>query len=136
MSYADTVRSADIQNTPDSEQQDDEHDDSSPTNYSRKLVTNYVPPRENDSDDIWEYSYFRELIQLRNIFIEGVEKIRPDLLEYLHSPQFFLTFCRMVRKGSSGYIHRYLEDLTDEERDDYLHYVFKRNEDSINGKTN
>lgn len=92
----------------------------------KRLVVNYVPPKRTSSYDSWEFAYFRELMQLRNVFIDGLASQYPHLIDYMTSPQFFHKFCRFIRKNSSGYITPHLEELNEVEQEDYWFYTLKR----------
>lgn len=94
-------------------------------------LTNYTPPRgnsfgrnsfgRNSSRDVWEYAYFRELLALRNIFINEMEKVYPGL--DLRSPEFFDQFSNFAYTVSSKYISPYLEPLTERLEADYTRYL-------------
>lgn len=94
----------------------------------RQLVTNYVPQKGNSSYGVWEFSYYRHLIDLRNIFINGMLDNHPELDGYLQSDAFTDDFFRFVRECSSCYISPQLELLTEQEEEDLAKFQIKRDE--------
>ncbi len=80
------------------------------------------PRRYCRSYGSWEYSYFKYLIVLRNIFIRGIVQLYPEMEEYLYSTDFMKVFCKMVYDCSSTHISEFLETLSDELKEDYHFY--------------
>ena len=104
----------------------DEHDESTNTvaNSRRRCVRNTVPRRGNSSHHSWERAYFRHLINIRNILINGMVKIEPDGdKKCLRTPDFLNNLSRFLHEVSSKEISPYLDELTDREEEDYITYL-------------
>lgn len=92
-------------------------------------VRNQVPKNNyNVSYSTWEISYFKYLIDLYNIFCEGIEQLN---IPYLDTPEVFENFCYFIRDASSGEISPYLDSLDNnncmsEIEDIYYEYTIKR----------
>lgn len=86
----------------------------------RNLVVNGASPIKNASYDDWEFSYFKHLINMRNIFIKYTSDIITD---DMYTPEFFEYFCSMIYEGSSGYVSSYINNLTEKELQDYFTYL-------------
>ena len=69
----------------------------------------------------WEYSYFRELLELRNIVATELSRCYPELYEYFRSVQFMKMLTKFIFQHSSTDI-TILEPLTDKLREDYTIY--------------
>lgn len=95
------------------------------TNRRKHTVRNQVPrPNNNVSYDVWEQTYFKHVLELRDIFSKGVDKLGIET----SSINFIDIFSNFIRECSSGEISKYIEgfdDLTDEL---YMEYTIKRNE--------
>jgi hypothetical protein len=82
---------------------------------------NYVCRRTGNYDG-WERAYFREILELRDIYIRGVGQIDTDSIIYLNSPQFLYKFCKFLYKNSSTAVTRFLEPMTDDLENIYREY--------------
>ena len=85
-------------------------------------VRNQIPRNRTSSLEAWEYVYFSHIIDLRNIFLEGLEKLEMTG-DYLRSEIFFDKFARFIKKNSSGEINRYIKELNEYEENMYFKYV-------------
>lgn len=105
-------------------------------NNERTTTTNkpkYVWRRDSNYDS-WEHSYFLILLKLRNIFIERIIEIRPEMELYLTSEQFFYIFNQFIYENSSTIISNFLEPLTQEVEDIYSKYKeMRHNINEYNG---
>lgn len=91
-------------------------------------VRNQVPKNNyNVSYSNWEISYFKYLIDLYNIFCEGMEELK---IPYLDTSEVFENFCYFIRDSSSGEISHYLDsidnNLMNNLEDTYYEYTIKR----------
>tara|TARA_Y100000389_G_C17406434_1_gene488341 strand:- start:498 stop:1181 length:684 start_codon:yes stop_codon:yes gene_type:complete len=91
-------------------------------------VRNQVPKNNyNVSYSNWEISYFKYLIDLYNIFCEGMKKLE---IPYLDTIEVFENFCYFIRDSSSGEISPYLDsidnNLINNLEDIYYEYTIKR----------
>ena len=94
----------------------------------RRCVTNYTPPHGNSSHNAWERAYFTHLVELRNIFISGMSSfISPTDREYMRSTEFFENFSQFIYDSSSKYISPYMENMTEEQEDEYFKYTVMKN---------
>lgn len=88
-------------------------------------VRNQVPKNNyNVSYCNWEISYFKYLIDLYNIFCEGMKKLE---IPYLDTIEVFENFCYFIRDSSSGEISPYLDSIDNNLEDTYYEYTIKRN---------
>jgi len=100
------------------------------TKYKSKnlCVRNQVPKNNyNASYSSWEISYFKYLIDLYNIFCEGMEELE---IPYLDTNEVFENFCYFIRDSSSGEISPYLDsidnNIMNNLEDTYYEYTIKR----------
>jgi hypothetical protein len=94
-------------------------------NGSNERTTTNKPKymwRRDSNYDNWEHAYFLILLKLRNIFIERIIEIRPEMELYLNSEQFFYIFNQFIYENSSTIISNFLEPLTPEVEDIYSKY--------------
>ena len=87
-------------------------------------VRNQVPKNRTSSLETWEYKYFKHLIDLRDIFVKGLEKLEITGVD-LRSEFFFNTFSSFIKKNSSGEINPYIQELNDYEENIYHNYIIK-----------
>ena len=80
--------------------------------------TDYVY-RRNGNYDGWERAYFREILELRDIYIRGLGDIHNDSI---NSPQFLYRFCKFLYKNSSSDVTKFLEPMTDDLENIYREY--------------
>ena len=122
---------------------EDEHDveknvDISPDKYGSRIIIHPIPhpnkgkktvrnqvqnPNNNVSFDTWEHIYFKHILDLNDIFSEGIEKIGINT----GSLNFLEVFSHFIRDCSSGEISPYIEDLDPEISEFYNEYTIKRN---------
>jgi hypothetical protein len=83
--------------------------------------------RRNSNHDSWERTYFKQLLDLRNIFIQGMVQNQPEMEQYLNSPHFFHRFTSFLYNNSSTKISEFIEPLSEDLENTYLEYMIKRN---------
>jgi len=86
----------------------------------------YPIPRGNCGRGAWEIAYFREILELRKIFIDGMKQIEPEC--ELRSYEFLDNFSQFLYEASSRRISPYLEPLNANLEHVYSQYTIKRNE--------
>jgi hypothetical protein len=79
---------------------------------------NYVYRRSGNYDG-WERAYFREILELRDIYIRDIDS---ESIVYFNSPQFLYRFGQFLYKNSSGTVTRFLEPMTDDLENIYREY--------------
>ena len=90
-----------------------------------KTVRNQVPKSNiNVSNDVWEYRYFKHILDLNDIFSEGANKLGIET----NTVNFLDIFSKFIRDCSSGEISPFIEDLDEQTDDSYLEFTIKRNE--------
>jgi hypothetical protein len=95
-----------------------------PRCLNKQTVRNQVPkPNNNISFGVWEHTYFKHVLDLNDIFSEGVNKLDIDT----NSFEFLSIFSNFIRQCSSGEISPYIEDLDSETNELYMEYTIKRN---------
>lgn len=82
---------------------------------------NYVYRRGSNYDG-WERAYFREILELRDIYIRGIGEIDSESIIYFNSPQFLYRFSQFLYKNSSTTVTRFLEPMTDDLENIYREY--------------
>lgn len=88
-------------------------------------VRNRIPQRNcNSSYDVWEYTYFRHILDLKDIFSQRAAKLNIET----ESVDFLNIFSQFIRDCSSGEISPYVEDLTEDDNEYYLDFTILRNE--------
>lgn len=92
------------------------------TRYIRKIT----PPQKIGSYDTWERIYFANLLDMRNIFVNGLSDINNNQILYLRSPKFLYKFSKLIYNGSSGYIPPDLEPLNSTIENIYFEYLQNR----------
>ena len=90
-------------------QRDNKHTSSKPK---------YVWRRDSGYDG-WERAYFRELLELRNIYIE---RLGEENVNYLYSAQFQYKFNQFIYKNSSTTVTRFLEPISSDLDNIYREY--------------
>ena len=94
-------------------------------NFRPTCVRNRIPRKNcNSSYDVWEYKYFRHILNLKDIFSSLASKLNIET----NSVDFLNVFSRFIRDYSSGEISPYLDDLTEEDKEYYLNFIILRNE--------
>ena len=95
------------------------------SNRNRTTVRNQVPrPNNNVSFDVWEHTYFKNVLELSDIFSEGANKLDIDT----DSSNFLDIFSHFVRDCSSGEISPFIEELDPKTDEFYMEYTIKRND--------
>jgi hypothetical protein len=89
-------------------------------NYTTRRP-NYIYTR-NSSYDGWERVYFREILELRDIYISVLGEIDNQTIIYLNSPEFLYKFGQFIYKNSSTSVTRFLEPLSNELENIYREY--------------
>lgn len=80
------------------------------SNDRRKCVRNYTPPkRAHSSHDAWEYCYTQNILDLKNIMIEGMKKL-PKFKSIDNIDINFTDISKFLYYSSSKYISPYIED--------------------------
>lgn len=100
------------------------------TNQRNNKETSIKPKyvwRRYSGYDGWERAYFRELLELRNIYIE---RLGHQNVNYLYSAQFQYKFNQFIYKNSSTTVTRFLEPLSTDLDNIYTEY--KEMRDKIN----
>lgn len=86
-------------------------------------------PNHNVSYGVWEYKYFKYIIDLSDIFLKGAKRlgINTDMndTEYM---DFLYVFGQFIRDCSSGEMSPFVEDPSAELNNFYIHYTILRNE--------
>jgi hypothetical protein len=89
-----------------------------------QTVRNQVPKINNNvSFGVWEHTYFKHILDLSDIFSEGVNKLDIDTKSF----EFLSIFSNFIRKCSSGEISPYIEDIDSKTDELYMEYAIKRN---------
>jgi hypothetical protein len=78
--------------------------------------------RRDRSYDSWERTYFRELLELREILITDMSEIDDTMEIYLRSHQFLYKFNQFIYKNSSTIVSKFLEQMTTELESIYSEY--------------
>jgi hypothetical protein len=92
---------------------------------TKTQVRNRIPQRNcNSSYDVWEHTYFRHILDLKDIFSQRAAKLNIET----DSVDFLNIFSQFIRDCSSGEISPYVEDLTEDENEYYLDFTILRNE--------
>ena len=90
----------------------------------RKSVRNKTTRSNNNvSYDVWKYTYFKHILDLSDIFSEGVKKLGIET----NTINFLDVFSDFIRECSSGEISPYIEDLDEQTEELYLENAIKRN---------
>lgn len=91
----------------------------------KTLVRNRIPRKNcNSSYYVWEQTYFRHILDLKDIFSLVASKLNIET----ESIDFLNVFAKFIRDCSSGEISPYIEDLTEYETQSYLNFIILRNE--------
>jgi hypothetical protein len=83
--------------------------------------------------DFWEYTYFRELLELYDIFCYEILQKYPEYRKIILTEKFLYKFGKFIFQESSGRICRNLPDKSVRDHELYHDYVVKR-EDSYNNE--
>jgi hypothetical protein len=75
--------------------------------------------RRDSSYDGWERAYFRELLELRDIYIE---RLGGQNVNYLYSAQFQYKFNQFIYKNSSTTVSKFLDSTSSEIDNIYREY--------------
>jgi hypothetical protein len=120
--YADVVKNGKIDNLTTSSNTDDSPFFKYDGNNERTTNKPKYLWRRDSNYDNWEHAYFLILLKLKNIFIERIIEIHPEMELYLISEQFFYIFNQFIYENSSTTISKFLEPLTPELEDIYSKY--------------
>ena len=93
----------------------------------KRRVRNQIPKDRYSSIEAWEYAYFTYIIDLKNIFFEGVRNLNIGGLD-TNSVNFFSNFSNFIKDYSSGEITPYIEELNEYEENMYNNYVIEKSE--------
>jgi hypothetical protein len=129
LKYADIVKKSVNNVLPESDGDDNERffkNDFQSTNDYTSTKPSYIWRRDSNYNT-WERSYFRILLELRNVFIDRILELNPLMENYLRSPQFFKKFNFFIYKNSSTKISNFLEPLDNELENLYSEYKEKSN---------
>jgi hypothetical protein len=88
----------------------------------KRRVRNQIPKDRCSSIEAWEYAYFTYIIDLKNIFVEGVNMLGLDT----NSVDFFSNFSNFIKDCSSGEITPYIQELNDYEENMYNNYISEK----------
>ena len=89
----------------------------------------YNPYKKSQcSYETWEYHYYTELENLKNIFCANLVQEYPELYSYFMSTEFTIDFFAFIYKTSSQYILPNMTPISEEEEDKYCEFMIKRNE--------
>jgi hypothetical protein len=80
--------------------------------------------RYNGSYGVWEYTYFKHILDLHIIFSNGIKKLGIET----HTIYFLDKFCYFIRESSSGKISPFIEILNNPNEELYHEFTIKRNE--------
>lgn len=115
----------------------DDAEDAIPTtisipSFQKQPKLNTVPFRRNHSRDTWEHAYFRQLLDLRKIFISHIHAISPHTnTDLFRTADFMDNFAQFLYEESSGYISPYIGQLSEHTENCYDKYLIKRNVDQV-----
>jgi hypothetical protein len=98
--------------------------------YSNRTLKRKYIWRRDSSYDSWERSYFRELLELRDITARGLLEINSDNALYLYSHQFLYKFNKFIYENSSTTVTKFLEEMSSDLENIYSEY--KEMRDRIN----
>jgi len=107
-------------------------DNITPERYSNMFIKRPDMTRINKpSYDVWEYTYFKHIIELKDIFVRNMEKYCDrSITHFIDSDNdFFDFFSNFIRDCSSGDISPYVEHLNNGEESLYFEFDIKRNEE-------
>ena len=93
--------------------------------HRRKSIRNQLSKDRNSSIEAWGYAYFKNILDLRRIFEEGIKNLKNIRIDTT-SIEFFDNFSRFIKEYSSGEISTYLEDLNEYEEDMYFKYIIAK----------
>ena len=79
----------------------------------------------NNSYDTWEFNYFSNLLDLRDILIKCLEKLNVNSVD-TKSANFMYIFSDFIRQYSSGEISSNLEEMEKRTEKIYNEYIIKR----------
>lgn len=78
--------------------------------------------------DVWEYTYFQHILNLRKIFENGINHLNINKRIETRSVDFLENFCIFIREYSSGKISPYIEHLSEKTQNLYTEFTIKRQE--------
>lgn len=91
---------------------------------NHKLVVNYIPDKGmKASFDAWEFAYFFRILEIRDIFVQGLLHTCPDLGNWVYSDEFLEKFSRFLYKYSSGNISPYMEPMNEKLEQAFSNYL-------------
>ena len=79
--------------------------------------------KNNVSYDVWKYTYFKHILDLSDIFSDGVKKLGIET----NNINFLDVFSEFIRQCSSGDISPFIENLDEKTEELYLENAIKRN---------
>jgi len=92
--------------------------------YKKTPVRNKILRKNNNgSYDVWEYTYYKHILDLSNIFALGTKKLGIETESY----DFLEIFAHFIRDCSSGEISPYIENLSERDNESYIHFAILRN---------
>lgn len=93
-----------------------------------KTVRNQIPKNKSSSLGVWEYVYFKHILNLKKIFVDGIKNFKfpaPNNIETISS-YFFDNFSRFIKEYSSGEISPYIENLNEYEEEEYYKFTITK----------
>jgi hypothetical protein len=107
----------------------DEHTNNSSTKFNvrpKLAIRNKVTKSSNCSYDTWEFFYFKYIVDLYEIFLNGINQLDTGI--DVNSVDTFDKFSKFIRKCSSGEISPYLETIENTGLESlYNEFTIKRN---------
>jgi hypothetical protein len=106
------------------------------TKLAKFHTTSKLPPRislknkfknsSNCSYDTWEFFYFKYIVDLYEIFLNGINQLDTNI--NINTVNTFYKFSKFIRKCSSGEISPYLETIENTNLENlYNEFTIKRN---------
>ena len=107
----------------------DEHTNNLYTKFNvrpKLSVRNKITKSSNCSYDTWEFFYFKYIVDLYEIFLNGINQLDTGI--DVNSVDTFDKFSKFIRKCSSGEISPYLETIENSGLESmYNEFTIKRN---------
>lgn len=76
--------------------------------------------------ELWKYIYFNHILDIKNIFENGIRKLNLPCKIHTKNIDFLDNFCDFLRVYSSGKIENYIEPLSVSNSMLYLEYITKK----------
>ena len=108
---------------------DEQHTNNSRTKFNvrpKLAIRNKVTKSSNCSYDTWEFFYFKYIVDLYEIFLNGINQLDTGI--DVNSVDTFDKFSKFIRKCSTGEISPYLETIENTGLESlYNEFTIKRN---------